>query len=271
MSAPLVDHGVDAIVDRAIDTDPQTIYVINPGLRTVRHLIESLEPEGNAPNFRVMAAEGVLKEVMSDFLVGSRAADLIEAGNLALRVRNGPPENSVLVADDRVVALITIDDRVAGLSTDRREFVDRLQELYESRWENASRFSLRTPPLSEVRRTLANDIGDAALADFDAILSSLETARGEGHDLDEVTISLLVAARNSALLYDISKWGEDIGIASKATFSRTKTELEEEGLIVTEKVPIEVGRPRLRLQLGTDRLREADPGDLADEAISALA
>jgi len=76
-------------------------------------------------------------------------------------------------------------------------------------------------------------------------------------------VSLLVAAKNEVLLYDISKWGEDVGIASKATFSRTKTKLEDNGLIATEKVPIDVGRPRLRLQLGDDRLREASADELA--------
>uniref|UniRef100_UPI001E507812 transcriptional regulator TbsP domain-containing protein n=1 Tax=Halegenticoccus soli TaxID=1985678 RepID=UPI001E507812 len=57
---------------------------------------------------------------------------------------------------------------------------------------------------------------------------------------------------------------------SKATFSRTKTRLEDMGLIDTEKVPIDVGRPRLRLKLGDDRLRRADAGDLAGVAQSFL-
>ncbi|PWG73380.1 hypothetical protein DF186_23370, partial [Enterococcus hirae] len=78
--------------------------------------------------------------------------------------------------------------------------------------------------------------------------------------------SLLVAAKNDVLLYDISKWGEDVGIASKATFSRTKTKLEDMGLIDTEKVPIDVGRPRLRLKLGDDRLRDANTDQLAGVA-----
>ena len=51
------------------------------------------------------------------------------------------------------------------------------------------------------------------------------------------------------LLYDISRWGEDVGVASKATFSRAKSRLEDAALIRTEKVPIDVGRPRLRLTL----------------------
>jgi len=73
------------------------------------------------------------------------------------------------------------------------------------------------------------------------------------------------------LLYDISKWGEDVGIASKATFSRTKTRLEELGLIDTEKVPIDVGRPRLRLKLGDERLHDADAEEIASVAQSMIA
>lgn len=77
------------------------------------------------------------------------------------------------------------------------------------------------------------------------MLGALDTARGED-GFDEVVVSLLAAAKHGQLLYDISKLGEDVDVASKATFSRTKTTLEERGLIATEKVPIDVGRPRLR-------------------------
>jgi predicted transcriptional regulator len=107
-------------------------------------------------------------------------------------------------------------------------------------------------------------------ADLEAVLDSLRETDGNEGALDEVTVSLLVAAKNDVLLYDISKWGEDIGLASKATFSRTKTELEDVGLIETEKVPIDVGRPRLRLRLGDDRLLEADADQLAAVARDIL-
>jgi predicted transcriptional regulator len=82
---------------------------------------------------------------------------------------------------------------------------------------------------------------------------------------------LLVAARHGEMLYDLSKWGEDTGVASKATFSRMKTHLERQGIIETEKVPIDVGRPRLRLLLGDERLREADVEKLASVAREMLA
>jgi hypothetical protein len=43
------------------------------------------------------------------------------------------------------------------------------------------------------------------------------------------------------------------------------------GLIDTEKVPIDVGRPRLRLMLGDERLEDADNDELATVAQSLLA
>jgi hypothetical protein len=72
------------------------------------------------------------------------------------------------------------------------------------------------------------------------------------------------------LLYDISKWGEDVGIASKATFSRTKSKLEESDLITTEKVPIDVGRPRLRLKFQNESLASAGPSEIIQVAQKTL-
>jgi DNA-binding MarR family transcriptional regulator len=117
---------------------------------------------------------------------------------------------------------------------------------------------------------LAEDIGTDAVEDFDAVLETLDTARGGGEGLDEVTIALLVAANNGELLYDISRWGEDIRLASKATFSRSKNRLEDKGLIDTEKVPIDVGRPRLRLMLGHGGLQEADIETVTEKAQAML-
>ncbi|QHS15763.1 hypothetical protein GWK26_00600 [haloarchaeon 3A1-DGR] len=70
-----------------------------------------------------------------------------------------------------------------------------------------------------------------------------------GGDTDAVTIALLVAAKSGAQQYRISKWGEDSGVGSAATFSRKKNNLEDDSVITTEKVPDDIGRPRYCLQL----------------------
>jgi hypothetical protein len=271
MTSNLLNHQIDDILKSVLEDASGEVYMVNPSRDAIDQFVSVATAfDGELPSVHMLADERTLKTVMGDFIVASNAADLVTEGALALRTLEEAPENSLLVTEDRVIALVHAGDRVGGLITDDESFVDDTHNAYARRWEDAPAFNLRTPPITSVRETLADEISPEAEEDFTSILNSLETARGDGDGLDEVTISLLVAAKNEALLYDISKWGEDVGIASKATFSRTKTKLEDMGLIDTEKVPIDVGRPRLRLKIGDERLNEADNGQLATVAQSIL-
>jgi hypothetical protein len=262
---------LDRILRETLEATDDELIVVNPSEEIVAEFVKVASHfDGDLPSIRMVAEERTLKSAVEDFIVASNAADLIDRDTLAIRTVEGSRENSLLVTHDTVVALVDTGSTVAGLTTDNQEFIDDAFEAYSEEFEAAEEFSLRTPPISRVRQTLSDEITAEAEADFSAILSSLETARGNGDGLDEVTISLLVAAKNEVLLYDISRWGEDIGIASKATFSRTKTKLEDMGIIDTEKVPIDVGRPRLRLKLADDRLKNADGDQLASVASSIL-
>ncbi|EMA51130.1 transcriptional regulator TbsP [Halococcus thailandensis] len=245
-------------------------FVVAPAAASVERLVTVLDGLDSPPTVRLLAFDSTLKDVLDDFLVASTAADLIDEGTLSLGTIEEAGTGQLIVTDDTVVSLVTAGQRVAALGTDDEEFVANANERSEERWDASSSYSLRTPPLSRIRETMAEAFDPGVRDDFDAVLASLDTARGDGNGLDEVTISLLVAAKNEELLYDISKWGEDTGVASKATFSRTKTRLEEMGLLDTTKVPIDVGRPRLRLLLGDERLSEADADELAAVATGIL-
>jgi hypothetical protein len=269
MEPNLLRRTVADVLEEVVSSASSDLYVVDPARETLEELV-SVMSGTESPTVKLLATDRVLKDVMDDFLVASRAADLVEEERIELRSYEGG-ENTLVVTGDRVLAVVRAGDHVAGLGTDDEAFVASANDRYEEVWEGAEPFVLRTPAISRVRGSLQSDLGETTAADFEAVLDSLETARGDGDGLDEVTISLLVAARNHELLYDISKWGEDVGIASKATFSRTKTRLEELGLVDTETVPIDVGRPRLRLMLGDDRLRDADPAELSSVAQSVLA
>jgi hypothetical protein len=269
MPSNLLESNVTELLSEALADASGTVYLVNPAAGTLEAAVETAGSVDDV-SVRLLGDERMLKDVFDDFIVASTAADLVDDDRLSLRTF-ADPSNTLLVTDEAVTAVVDAGDMVAGLITDDDEFVGRAVERYADEWEAADAFNLRTPPISRVHDTLSMEIGDDVANDFDNVLSSLETARGSGDELDEVTISLLVAAKNEELLYDISKWGEDVGIASKATFSRTKTRMEEMGLIDTEKVPIDVGRPRLRLVLGDDRLHDADNGELANAAQSLLA
>ncbi|GAB7095730.1 DUF5821 family protein [Halolamina litorea] len=271
MTSNLLGEEIEDILRQSIEEAGEELLFVDPSAAAVEALVElGVGFDGELPTVKLLADERMLKDVMDDFLVASNAADLVEAGTLELRNLGADTDNALLITDDRTVAVVSAGDAVAGLATDDAAFVELAHADYSERFDAAETFNLRTPAISRIRETMAADIGEQAREDFDAVLDSLETARGDGDGLDEVTISLLVAAKNDVLLYDISKWGEDVGIASKATFSRTKTRLEELGLIDTEKVPIDVGRPRLRLKLGDDQLRGADAGEFASIAQSMI-
>jgi hypothetical protein len=241
------------------------------GLSTggVEGLLDVLGESDDPPTVRLLATESVLKTVTSDFTVAGTAADLVVAGVLSLRTTEERLDGPLLCTDEAVVSVVSTDEHAAGLVTRDETFVEAARTGYTEQWDDADEFRLRTPPLSRVHETLGDEFGPNVRADFERMRTALGTQRGDG-EIDEVVVSLLAAAKNEQLLYDISTWGEHVGVASRATFSRKKATLEEGGLIDTEKVPIDVGRPRLRLLLGDERLREADTDELVSVAGSML-
>jgi len=269
MVSNLLETDVENVLDAAFAGDDEELFVVDPSAQTIVSLVEAAVGRDDLPEMSMLVKEQTLKDVMEDFLVASKAADLVADGALDLRLLDEAVDNALFVSASRVVVLVSTDDHVAALASDDEEFVDEVFETHSAAFERAETYGLRTPAISRVRETMADEIGEATREDFDGVLAAIDSARGDG-GLDEVTVSLLVAARNDVLLYDISKWGEDVGIASKATFSRTKTRLEDLGVIDTEKVPIDVGRPRLRLKLGDERLRGLDAGELAVEVAEML-
>lgn len=266
MESNVMERTVADVLGKTLEEEGESLFVVAPDAETIEALVEVLDD--NAPSVRLLGDPDTVKRVMNDFLIAGRAADHIETGTLEIRT-DTDGTNTLLITDRSVVSVVRADDRVAGLTTDDTAFIESANERFENVWERAEPYSLRTPSLTRVRETLEAELGPATAEDFDTVLASLENA-DEGDEFDEVAIALLVAAKNEDLLYDISKWGEDVGIASKATFSRTKTRLEEQGLIDTEKVPIDVGRPRLRLKFADERLKDADTAEIVEIARSIL-
>ena len=264
----VLGHDIGHVIESALPSESGAAYLVDPTPPILRAVIEAGADAEGLSSIRVLAGRSLLKSVFDEFLVASNAAELVDRGDLGLRVAPADPGNALLVTETSVVAIVATGDQVAALVTTDESFVRDANETYRARFEAGEAFTLRTPALSTIRSSLDAEFGSAVRTDFDTVLTSVDA--DDGPDLDEVVISLLVAARNDVLLYDISKWGEDIGIASKATFSRTKTDLEDAGLIETEKVPIDVGRPRLRLRLGDDRLEAAGPERLAAVAADLL-
>lgn len=262
-SSHITTSGSELFQELLSDT-PGDVLAVNLNGQQLTTLVETLDSLSDPPTVHSLVTDSVAKWLQKDFLVASSVADAIVAGNLSLRATEACFENTLMMTEETVVSIVAVGDHTAGLSTADTAFVTNLREKWDDEWNEATEVSLRTLPWSVIHESLANEIGEGVAADFRTMLDSIDTTR-DTTIFNEVGLNLLAAATNEIQLFEISKWGEDTGVASRATYSRMKTRLEDEGLIDTEKIPIDVGRPRLRLLL-SEELRDVDAANLVEQA-----
>ncbi|WP_160135521.1 transcriptional regulator TbsP [Halococcus salsus] len=257
LSQPVRDVTRSSLLNAILEDESRDLVCTGFDEALVEALITVLRDRDGPPTVHLLTTESVLRWARDDFDLASEAADLVESGTLSIKTGEGALENQLVISEGSVVSLVTASEHSVGLPTEHEEFVGAVNEKWNDRWNRAEEFSLRTPGRSRIEESLNEEFGSEVESDFRAMLDAVEGTRSD-ENLDVVDICLLVAAKHELLLYDISNWGEEVGVASKATFSRGKNNLEESGLIETEKVPIDVGRPRLRLLLSEDELQDAD-------------
>ena len=269
MSAAFVEQSLPQLFDQVRSVTSDELVFVNPSQTMIAGLVQwGVGLEEEPPRVEVLAEEWTLKNAIKRFPVASRSADLIERGSLDLRYIDDPPKSAVIADEEHGIAIIEAGNHVGALVSTDASFVDDLNATYQAYLAEAESLTLHTPPISVIETTMAEHLGDDRRDD---LLAFVETAdQDAGAQLDEVLISLLIAAKNHDLLYDISKWGEDIGLASKATYSRKKSELEEVGLIDTDKEYIDIGRPRLRLKFTDESMRDAPIPEIVDRVTTAL-
>jgi hypothetical protein len=257
ISNPTVKENAASVFETVFaDAAGESILAIGFGEETTTSLIEQLDKLEEPPQVRLLASDDVLRWVREDFLMASAAAELVAADTLSLRVLPDPATNQLLITESQVFSIVHAGSLTACTATDDAEFVSNARTKYTDAWEEAQEFSLRTPARSYVFETLTEEFDSEVKAEFKAILDGLGSTRNG--DLNKVAVALLAGAKHGVQLFEISRWSEDIDFASRATFSRKKNQLEDAGLIETEKIPIDVGRPRLRLLLDTEQFPESD-------------
>lgn len=254
------------IADATASTDE--VLVLTPSQAIIADVIAVLRERNQVERVQLLSHEDVLRAVLSEFVLASQVAELHAADRLSLRRTTRTPENSLLISEDSVTAVVAGVEDCVGLRAVTPPAVEPVRQRHQQYWADATPTEPETLPVSELRTTLQEQVGTAVGEDFIEIVHAATPAREEP-TLGGVAISLLAAANNEALLYDLSRWGENTGLASKATFSRTKAQLEDSGIVTAEKVPVDVGRPRLRLCRAADQ--PADPIALAEHARRQLA
>ena len=269
---------MDSIFNRDLDSTLQTlfsenigqIFLIGPSKRLITSITNLLFTSIDPPSIRILSDGAIIKETTNDFITASYLSELSSTGLLELRTAETLPTNELLLTSNSLITIINAGNSTLTLTTPAQPITEDVYTFYNNLWSQSIPFHIATPPFSLVLDSLQSQFGTTLQSDFSTALFSLQKLPSTYDFMDEVALSLLIAARNQILLYDLSRWGEDIGIASSATFSRTKQLLEQLNLITTETVPVNVGRPRLRLRLTHPLLETCPPENLLTTATELL-
>jgi hypothetical protein len=270
-----VDGSPSAVVTQAIEAAGDAPIMALPSIPLVRAAISAVEGISPGETIRLVAPERVMKAIRDEFGTAGQLATLVEQEAIAFRVGDEADVGAYLASESGYTSFTgarAIGDEeppVIGLAGDDANTSATLHEQAEALWEAADEFRLRTPPLGPAIEGLGEEVGEGIMDDLEEVLASDRTARMVGTDVDVAIVLALLTARNSGVLYDLGNWAENFRVASKATFSRKKGRLEDLGLIETEKVHQEVGRPRQRLVLSDD-LEGLGPVELVTTADSVL-
>jgi len=264
MSAPEAsDTAVAAMRSLLTDAiDPS--YVLRPAPETLELLVEATDAD--TPPLHVLASVDDLRAVRQRFRLATSIAELCRQDQLTLTATAPAGRGTVLVTNETAYAVAHVDEE--RLLFEASSTPGTLLETCRQ-YHGTESFDLRTPAWGKISETLVETFNTDVENDFRFAIQEW-TRTVDEPVLDEAEIALLVAGTHDLLLHDLSGWGEELGVASKATFSRDKTALVEDGILTSEKVPIDVGRPRLRLTL-TDEYAAHSVAELLDEANETVA
>tara|TARA_B110000116_G_scaffold271433_1_gene292157 strand:+ start:861 stop:1694 length:834 start_codon:yes stop_codon:yes gene_type:complete len=255
---------MDSILNQELISELQTILktntgqilVVNPSTKLITSLTNLLLTSPNPYPLRIISDESLIKETIRNFATASHLSELSSQGILELRTATTLPRTESMLTSSHLVTFIAAGNSIVTLSTPSESLSNDVYLFYDDLWSQSVTFHMHTPPISDIKNSLDDRFGNSFKSDFIIALSSLYKLPSSQHLFDEIALSLLIAARNEVLLYDISRWAEDVGIASRATISRTKKFLEGANLITTENIPVRSGRPRLRLCMAHQSLME---------------
>lgn len=272
MSTQIQGQGPDqtpGVIDDSLEDGSDVVRVANPSVKDLEAIVGAVNATSDleaVPDIQILAKKDVLRSFTDDFRRGSQLANLTESGVVEIRVSEADFWSAYIVTESQVIALLNTLSGVNGIQDDTTEIRESISASFDEAWDDSKPYNLRTPSYNRVSETMDEEVGEGVFEDFDAMAATLDTVASEDESVDEVVLSLLAAARNEAQLYDVGKWGEYNDVSSKATFSRCKSTLEENGIITTEKIHIDIGRPRQRLVL-TEDYAGLSPEELVDEVV----
>ncbi len=231
-----------------------SVRVLTDDAAVVEAVVEARYGGADGPGIDLLCGSDSLKQLERDFVVGSKASELVAGDAVTLRSRVGdePALPTLVCTDAAVVAVIPVGGGEAvAAPVEAADARTRLTDLYRSLWAGAVPYSVDLPPYETMLSVAERTVGSAVREDFETAAGVVH--RGDGEvPLKPVALAVVVGARHEAFVADITEWAETTGIASQGTVSNVKNDLREVGVVETDEVAHGVGRPRQRLRFADE-------------------
>jgi DNA-binding Lrp family transcriptional regulator len=226
--------------------DSDEVKLVVSDIELILDVVEYLWAD-DAVHFDVVISENDTRDVRVDFPLNARVAELVAQDRLSIYASEETPLSTIILDGPQLYTLVRFGRTEQFAKSSNKDLQIRVNKEFVRITESAESVEPDILPWSELLDQLEQIVDSDTRHEFERLI---EAARIENLGaLDHISVALVAAAHSGALLNDLSTWAEKVGLASKATFSRRKKKLEDAGIIYTEKVPIDVGRPKQRLRL----------------------
>ena len=260
---PTVEKLVTTITERLAPYPDERFVLLDPSPRLIDAVARVATDSVALPHVDVVASEAVLRTVRQRFLLATRVSTALAADRCRLRAADTDNLSTVFVSPRRVCVVAVVGEAATVRAVPSADWTATFYTEAQETLATTEPYRLRIPPLDDI---LSADDSPLPAAFHEGFESALEIAASFDDPtlFDPVRTALALAGRHAILNYDVSRWGEQVGVASTATFSRRKGQLEDAGHLTTEAVSTGLGRPRQRLLLTDTSQATLDEGGLAE-------
>lgn len=233
-------------------------------------LVTALEQVDEVDEIAILTDSETVTELRKLFFTTTRLVDHMQADKVEIRTQESHLPSLTITEDSIQTTTGFPDADPSVVETTEESCIEDTIETFDERFEEAEEVTFRQPGYFAMLDTLEQKFDASLVEDFEKALREAKESERPSLEIDPVFVTVLVGAYNEISFYQLSWWGEDIRLASRAKFSRKKQKLQEEDLVAVEKIPRPVGRPRQRLLLGKAVAEEESLEEIVATAIQDL-
>ena len=126
----VIERNATDLWQAMLEGDSDNVLAVGLSTDVIGGMLTALTERDDTPSIRILAAETVLKDLVSDFTVAGTIADFVADDVLSLRTTENRFDGPLVITEKRVIAIVPTDAQTAGIGTDDEEFVEDARRHY---------------------------------------------------------------------------------------------------------------------------------------------